>query len=103
PTDRVMGEEEGGVGSTTGRLWALDPIDGTGSFVKRLPIWGVSIGLLVDGLTAAGCFYLPVSDECYVASLEGPAFLNGQPIKGFEGDPLDSQAWMAVPSNAHRR
>ncbi|HEY1015599.1 MAG TPA: inositol monophosphatase family protein [Herpetosiphonaceae bacterium] len=103
PGDRVMGEEQGGVGTTQGRMWALDPIDGTGSFVKRLPVWGVSLGLMIDGAVRAGCFYLPVTDECYLAGLDGPATLNGRPIKANNDRAIESQSWMAVPSNAHRR
>lgn len=103
PADAVMGEEGGGEGSTHGRVWVLDPIDGTGSFVKRLPVWGVSIGLMVDGRVVAGCMFLPVSDECYMVGLDGPALLNNQPISAQLDEPLDSQAWICVPSNAHRR
>jgi myo-inositol-1(or 4)-monophosphatase len=103
PDDQVMGEEGGGLATTKGRVWVLDPIDGTGSFVKRLPVWGVSIGLMVDGRTAAGCMYLPVSDECYLAGLDGPPLLNGLPIDAHVAEPLDSQAWICVPSNTHRR
>lgn len=103
PADRVMGEEGGGTATTSGRVWVLDPIDGTGSFVKRLPVWGVSIGLMIDGRAAAGCFYLPVSDECYLVGIDGPATLNDQPIDAQIDEPFDSQAWIAVPSNAHRR
>ncbi|ABX07167.1 MAG TPA: inositol-phosphate phosphatase [Herpetosiphon sp.] len=103
PDDLIMGEEGGGQASNSGRIWVLDPIDGTGSFVKRLPVWCVSIGLLVDGYPAAGCVYLPVLDECYLAGLTGDATLNGQIINAENPDFLDSQSWMAVPSNAHRR
>ena len=102
PGDRVMGEEGGGEATQGGRVWVLDPIDGTGSFVKRLPVWGVSIGLMVDGRAAAGCMYLPVSNECYLAGMEGPATLNGRPISADIDDPFDAQSWMAVPSNTHR-
>ncbi len=103
PADRIMGEEGGGLATTRGRVWVLDPIDGTGSFVKRLPVWGVSIGLMVDGRAAAGCMYLPVSDECYLAGMDGPPTLNGQPISAEVAEPLDSQSWICVPSNTHRR
>lgn len=103
PHHRIIGEEEGGVGSVSGELWALDPVDGTGAFVDGLPVWGVSIGLLRDGIPVAGCFYMPALDECYSAGVEGPATLNGQPISAGIEEPLDSESWIAVPSNAHRR
>ena len=103
PDDVIMGEEGGGTGGARGRVWVLDPIDGTGSFVKRLPVWGVSIGLLVDGQAAAGCMFLPIPDECYLVGTDGAATLNGAPISAQIDEPLDSQAWICVPSNAHRR
>ncbi len=103
PDDAIMGEEGGGAVRSDQRVWVLDPIDGTGSFVKRLPVWCVSIGLVVDGYPRAGCVFLPVTDECYLVGLDGPATLNGQVISAEIDEPFDSQAWMAVPSNAHRR
>ncbi|MGI8678119.1 MAG: inositol monophosphatase family protein [Jatrophihabitans sp.] len=47
PDDAVSGEEYGSRGSGT-RRWVLDPIDGTHSYVRGVPVWATLIALL-DG------------------------------------------------------
>lgn len=47
PADAVSGEEFGATGSGN-RRWVIDPIDGTGNFVRAVPVWATLIGLL-DG------------------------------------------------------
>ena len=62
------------------RLWVVDPIDGTNSFVKRIPDWVVCVGLVEDGLPILGVVYNACRGEMYHASLAGGAFLNGRAI-----------------------
>ena len=45
--------------------WVIDPIDGTRNFAFGLPYFAVSIGLLVDGMPAAGVIYYPDRKEMY--------------------------------------
>lgn len=47
PTDSVLGEEFGTVG-TSSRRWVIDPIDGTKAFVRGVPVWATLIALM-DG------------------------------------------------------
>jgi histidinol-phosphatase len=47
PTDSILGEEFGTTG-TGSRCWILDPIDGTQSYVRGVPVWAALIAL-VDG------------------------------------------------------
>lgn len=47
PDDGVSGEEFGDKLGTAGRLWTLDPIDGTRAFVAGLAHWGVLAALSV--------------------------------------------------------
>lgn len=103
PQHGIVGEEGRNHHADAEYLWALDPIDGTGAFVGGLPIWGVSIGLLQRGHPVLGCFYLPALDECYTAGIEGPARFNDQPIRVLHENLLDSEAYICVPSNVHRR
>jgi len=62
------------------RLWVVDPIDGTNSFVKGIPDWVVCVGLVEDGLPIVGVVYNACRGEMYHASRGGGAFLNGRPI-----------------------
>ena len=49
PADAVLGEEGGGEVTDVGRLWVLDPIDGTKNFSRGMPAWATLIALTVDG------------------------------------------------------
>lgn len=103
PEHGIVGEEESDYHTDAEYLWALDPIDGTGAFVAGLPVWGISIGLLKRGRPVLGVFYLPALGEWYEAGLEGPARFNGQPIEVLHDRLLDSQSYICVPSDIHRR
>jgi histidinol-phosphatase len=47
PGDAVMGEEFGASGDSS-RCWIIDPIDGTKSYVRGVPIWATLIALAVE-------------------------------------------------------
>ncbi len=61
--------------------WVIDPIDGTRNFAFGLPFFAVSIGLIVDGMPAAGVIYYPDRHEMYwAASVNGCAYCNDQEL-----------------------
>lgn len=62
------------------RLWVVDPIDGTNSFVKGLAEFAICIGLVDGGDAVLGIVYNPAAGELYHAVRGGGAFLNGAPI-----------------------
>lgn len=80
PDDGLLGEEGGQ--TRTGELtWIIDPIDGTANFVRGIPFWCVSIGLVSAGRAVVGLIYDPVADELFSASDSAGATRNGVPIK----------------------
>jgi len=82
PDDAFLGEESHGtaVPGGGGLLWAVDPIDGTANFVRALPDWCVSIGLLVEGRPEIGVIYVPALDELYAARRGHGSFCAGAAI-----------------------
>ena len=78
--DSVLGEE-GGLRQKGEALWVIDPIDGTANFLRGIPHWCVSVGLIAGGKAVAGFLYNPVTDELFSAHAGGGALLNGAPIK----------------------
>ena len=66
PNDGVFGEEFGRVDGPSGRLWVLDPIDGTRAFMTGLTCWTVLIALHVEGRTVLGVIDQPYLDERFV-------------------------------------
>ena len=65
PHHGIIGEEFGNSDEDAEYVWVIDPIDGTRSFVAGLPIWGVLIGLLEQGLPVLGAMSQPFTGERY--------------------------------------
>ena len=80
PSDRVLGEEEGGSHDPGGRVWIIDPIDATANFARGVPVWGTLIALYVDGRGVAGVANAPALGERYDAVRGGGATMNGDQI-----------------------
>ncbi|HVG44415.1 MAG TPA: 3'(2'),5'-bisphosphate nucleotidase CysQ [Longimicrobium sp.] len=62
------------------RLWVVDPIDGTNSFVEGYPEFAISVALVDRGSAVVGVVLNPATGELYHAVAGGGAFLNGAPI-----------------------
>jgi myo-inositol-1(or 4)-monophosphatase len=62
-----------------GRVWVVDPVDGTVNYSRGLPFWCSSVAVLEDGRAVAGAVYSPVLDELFEVA-EGRPYLNGEPI-----------------------
>jgi len=68
PEIGVLAEESSADEALTegrGPLWAVDPIDGTTNFLRGFPVVGVSVGLLLDGLPAAGAVAAPFTGDLW--------------------------------------
>lgn len=63
PGHGIVGEEYGPERADAARVWVLDPIDGTRSFITGLPVWGTLIGLLEDGRPRLGMMAQPFTGE----------------------------------------
>ncbi|HJQ47757.1 MAG TPA: inositol monophosphatase family protein [Amycolatopsis sp.] len=80
PDDQVLGEEEGGAAGA-GVTWVVDPIDGTVNFLYGYPVFAVSVGAQIDGVSVAGAVVEPVSGRCWTAVRGAGAWLDGQPLR----------------------
>lgn len=67
PDDGFLGEEFGDTVGTSGFRWIIDPIDGTRSFIRGIPIWATLIGLEYQGEMIAGVAYNPVWKQTHRA------------------------------------
>jgi myo-inositol-1(or 4)-monophosphatase len=88
PDDAILAEESGehaGVlrddGSNNGRMWVIDPLDGTVNYANGIPFYCVSIGLVVDDRPTVAVVFDPARDDLYSATVNGRARLNGEPIR----------------------
>ncbi|MUL67195.1 inositol monophosphatase [Mycobacterium sp. CBMA 234] len=70
PGDPILGEEEGGALEAPAGVpvWVLDPIDGTVNFMYGLGAYAVSVGVQVDGVSAAGAVANVATGEVFSAA-----------------------------------
>lgn len=61
--------------------WIIDPLDGTTNFIHGVPTYSVSIALQENDELVSGVVYEINLDECFYASKDTPAYLNGREIK----------------------
>jgi len=80
PDDPVLAEETASDTAAAPRLWCVDPLDGTNNFAHGIPLFCVSIALLVDGVPEVGVVQAPVLDERYAAVRGQPATCNGRAV-----------------------
>jgi histidinol phosphatase-like enzyme (inositol monophosphatase family) len=69
PDDAILGEEFGEQPGASGYRWILDPIDGTKSFIRGVPLYGTLIGVEHEGVSCLGVIHIPPSRETVYAAL----------------------------------
>ena len=75
-----INEESGQKDTNNDFVWVIDPLDGTTNFIHGLPVFSVSVALLVNQELTFGCVYEINRDELFYAEKGAGAFLNGKPI-----------------------
>jgi histidinol-phosphatase len=80
PGDAVVGEEFGAEGDSA-RRWIVDPIDGTKSYVRGVPVWASLLALEIDGAMSVGVVSAPALGRRWWAAKGSGAFANGEPIR----------------------
>ena len=96
PADAILAEETGehrakaGEAPTSGRgrVWIVDPLDGTVNYANGIPVFCVSIALVVDGVPTVGVILDPTRDESFAATATSEATLHGRPIHASGKDKL---------------
>jgi myo-inositol-1(or 4)-monophosphatase len=87
PDDALLAEESGhhasrGRGARARRrVWVVDPLDGTVNYANGIPFYCVSIGLVADDRPVVGVVLDPARDDCYAATVDGAATLNGTTVR----------------------
>jgi histidinol-phosphatase len=79
PHHAIIGEEYGSKDTEgASHRWLVDPIDGTKSFVRGVPLYGVLIGLEIEGVVEVGAAYFPALDEMVAAATGHGCWWNGR-------------------------
>ena len=70
------------------RVWIVDPIDGTRSFINGRPDWTISVALVEARRPVVAALFAPVSGEFFRAAAGAGATCNGTPIAATLGDDI---------------
>lgn len=80
PDDGIHGEEGTVVAGRSGRVWVLDPIDGTFNFVRGAHEWAISIGAFCGGRPEFGVVYAPVIGQLLAGGRDVWPSINGRAL-----------------------
>lgn len=81
PEDGIMGEELEVLRPEAPRRWIIDPIDGTKTFVRGVPLWGTLIAICEGENVLAGAACFPAVDETIAAAPSLGCWWNGTRAK----------------------
>lgn len=91
PDVQFMSEEKDNSGiDPRGKVWILDPIDGTTNLIHDYKMSAVSLGLAEGGIPVMGVVYNPFTDELFCAKKGSGAFLNGERIRVSAAESMES-------------
>jgi histidinol-phosphatase len=102
PDDGIVGEEFGESHGTSGRTWILDPIDGTKSFIRGVPLWGSLVAIAEGSEILAGAAAFPaLGEEVSAAPGEG-CWWNGRRAQVSATSTLAGAAVLVTDERAFR-
>ena len=81
PDDGIIGEEYGAIRENAERVWILDPIDGTKSFIAGRPIFGSLIALTQAGWPVLGIINQPIAEERWAGLIGQGTTFNGKSVQ----------------------
>jgi histidinol-phosphatase len=102
PSHAILGEEEGETAGSAPYRWIIDPLDGTKTFVRGVPLYGVLVGVEAHGTPVAGVIYLPALDEMVAAASGAGCTWNGRPCHVSNVKRLDQSLVVVTSERAAR-
>lgn len=87
PDDAILAEESGHHQraekdrAASGRMWVVDPLDGTVNYANGIPYFCVSVAMVEGNRPAVGVIFDPMRDDCYAATADGASTLNGKKVR----------------------
>jgi histidinol phosphatase-like enzyme (inositol monophosphatase family) len=106
PSDTIVGEEHGVTPGISDRRWFVDPIDGTRTFIRGVPLWGSMIGVAIADRVVAGAVYCPALGLMVAAADGLGCSCNGRPCYVSQIDKLQEATILATDerflANPHR-
>ena len=81
------------------RVFIVDPIDGTRSFIAGETTWAHSLSIAENGVVTHGVVYLPEMDLLYSSSITQGAFCNGEQLSASDILEIDDARVLATKPN----
>lgn len=82
PDYAILGEESGFSGKGNSRYtWVIDPLDGTSNYLRGIPHFCVSIGLVENGEPIHGVIFDPLRNELFTSSRGSGTVLNEKRVR----------------------
>ncbi|HEY0929802.1 MAG TPA: histidinol-phosphatase [Gemmatimonas sp.] len=107
PEDGLQGEEFPNEREGAKRQWILDPIDGTKSFVRGVPLWGTLVACCEGDTVLAGAACFPAVQELVAAAPGEGCWWNGARAQVSTVASLDQATALITderfPDRPHRR
>jgi len=75
------GTVDAAIEARKGLVWIIDPLDGTTNFVHKVPMFSVSVGLVLNGRPILGVVAHVSNHQVFYAWDGGGAWCNGEPIR----------------------
>lgn len=99
PGEALLSEEsaERDAASAGGRLWVVDPLDGTREFIDGIGEFSVMVGLAVDGGAVLGAVYQPEPDRLFAGEAGRGAWVTERATQGGEARRLEAPREAAEP------
>jgi len=97
PDHGILGEEFKDKNVDAKYVWALDPIDGTKSFITGTPLFGTLVSLLKDGFPVIGIIDMPALSERWVGCKGRTTLFNGKSARVRPCEDI-SDAWLYATS-----
>lgn len=93
PDHAIVGEELGEPDRDRSHRWIVDPIDGTHSFVRGVPLYGVLIALAIANEPVVGVAHFPALGETVTAAHGLGCRWNGRPARVSAVSSLAEACW----------
>jgi histidinol-phosphatase len=104
PGHAILGEEEGLSGGADAEYrWILDPIDGTKSFVRGVPLYGVMVGVLRGGEPLVGAVNMAALGEVVYAGKGLGCWWNGRQCRVSSVSTLAESLVVATTATRYER
>jgi histidinol phosphatase-like enzyme (inositol monophosphatase family) len=101
PGHAILGEEYGETGAPDARYrWVLDPIDGTVSFVRGVPLYGVMVACEREGAAVVGVVHMPALGETVGAAKGEGCYWNGRRARASTVERLEDALVLATETRS---